>query len=80
MSKPVEFLCCYCFFVFLDKLMTITGKRNLSGLRKCSREWQLRSLCYTLEAEKEAQEGHMKSIGGRLGRREKQRGEISGIG
>lgn len=35
------------------KLRTIARKQNLNGLGKCSREWQLYSLFYTLESKEE---------------------------
>ena len=45
-STPIE---TFYEFIWL-KLMTIARKQNLSGVRKCSREWQFRCLFYTLKS------------------------------
>ena len=50
--------------------MTIARKQNLHGLRKWARDWQFCILFY-ISQEKEAERGYVKSISGRLKRREK---------
>lgn len=61
-------------------MMTVAGKKNLSGFRKCSREEPVCSLFCTLESREECKGMGgccMKAIGGRQGGRS---GEIARVG
>lgn len=57
--------------------MTVAGKQDLSGLRKCSGEGQFLSLFHTLQPATGCEEGYMKSAGGRVRGQGRQSGPVS---